>query len=244
MPIPVRPDRPSLDQALASAATKRPYVRDLFCTIARRYDLITRLLSYGADQRWKQRLIVAARVSRGSRVLDLACGTGDLALLARARGGNVVALDFAEPMIDLARRKSGARDIAWVVGDMGALPIASDRVDVVTTGYGLRNVPDLAVAIAEMHRVLRPGGLACSLDFDRPRSAIVRVVYLTYLTIVGSVLGWALHGNPDTLRYISASFRRYPGASAVAEMMRGAGFRDVTHQRLLGGLMALHVAAK
>jgi demethylmenaquinone methyltransferase/2-methoxy-6-polyprenyl-1,4-benzoquinol methylase len=242
--MPAESDRPSLEQALASASTKRPYVRQLFSTIAGRYDLITRLLSFGGDQRWKRRLMTEARVSQGMRVLDLACGTGDLALLARSHGGDVIGLDFAHPMIGLARRKPDAQHVAWIVGDMGALPVTTDAVDVVTTGYGLRNVPDLEVAIAEIHRVLRTGGVACSLDFDRPSSPAVRAVYLGYLTVAGSALGWALHGDPDTYRYISASVRRYPGGAAVAGMMREAGFSDVRLVPLLGGLMALHVARK
>jgi len=242
--MPTRSARPSLDQALATPANKRRYVRDLFGMIARRYDLITRVLSYGADRRWKERLIHEACVAPGARILDLACGTGDLAFLAAARGARVAALDLAEPMIDMARRKPRARDIAWMLGDMCALPVAENAVDCVTTGYGLRNVPDLTVAVAEIYRVLRPGGRVCSLDFDRPRSAIVRFIYLSYLTAIGSLLGWILHGDADAYRYIPASIRRYPGAEAVAELMRRSGFTHVRHVPVLGGLMALHIASK
>jgi len=242
--MPTYPDRPSLDQAFTSGADKRRYVQSLFGRIAPRYDLITRVLSYGADQRWKARLIAEAGIRPGLHVLDLACGTGDLALLARAQGGQVTALDLAQPMLDLARQKPGARAIAWMAGDMCALPVGAETIDRVTTGYGLRNVPDLSRAIAEIYRVLRPGGVACALDFDRPESGVVRIVYLTYLTIVGSTLGWVLHGDADTYRYIPASIRRYPGAAAVADSMRRAGFREVRHVPLLGGLMALHVAVK
>ena len=242
--MPSRPHRPSLEQALASASTKRSYVRQLFSTIAGRYDLITRLLSYGGDQRWKRRLMAEAAILPGMRVLDLACGTGDLALAAQSAQAKAIGLDFASPMIALAREKPGAQQVAWIVGDMGALPVAAGTMDVVTTGYGLRNVPDLEVAVAEIYRVLRAGGVACSLDFDRPPSPVVRAIYLAYLTIVGSALGWALHGDPDTYRYIPASIRRYPGAAAVAGMMRRAGFSEVRLVPLLGGLMALHVATK
>jgi demethylmenaquinone methyltransferase/2-methoxy-6-polyprenyl-1,4-benzoquinol methylase len=127
---------------------------------------------------------------------------------------------------------------------MVALPVAGASVDLVTTGYGLRNVPDLASALAEIHRVLRPGGLLCSLDFNRPDSALVRAIYLGYLTVVGSMLGWLLHGDPDTYRYIPASIRRYPGARGVADLMRAAGFSDVRHVPVLGGLIAIHVARR
>jgi ubiquinone/menaquinone biosynthesis methyltransferase len=244
MSMPEGPDDESLRSAFISPATKRQYVRRLFSTIASRYDLITRLLSFGRDQRWKQRLVAEAPVRPGARVLDIACGTGDLALLASGRGAEVFALDFAPPMVELARQKSEADTVRWMIGDMGALPLAADSMNVVTTGYGLRNVPDLPLAIGEIYRVLLSGGVACSLDFDRPASAVIRSVYLGYLTIVGGTLGWILHGDPDTYRYIPASIRRYPGAASVAQLFRDAGFREVRHIRLLGGLMALHVARK
>jgi demethylmenaquinone methyltransferase/2-methoxy-6-polyprenyl-1,4-benzoquinol methylase len=240
--------RPSLDAALAAPDTKGRYVRRLFATIADRYDLITRLLSFGLDQRWKRRLLALANPRPNHRVLDLACGTGDLAIGAAARGADVIGLDITPRMIELARvAEAGAVTpgrVSWVVGDMMALPVPAASCDCITTGYGLRNVPDLAGAINEMHRALKPGGRVCSLDFDRPENRLVRGVYLTYLTIVGSTIGWALHGDPDTYRYIPASIQRYPGARAVVKLLEAAGFTDVRHVPVLGGLMAIHVATR
>ena len=236
--------KPTLGQALSTPDTKRQYVRGLFATIADRYDFITRFLSFGRDRHWKVRLIDAASIRNGVRVLDLACGTGDLAFAAVERGARVVGLDITPRMVELARLKSSSPNPEWLVADMTSLPVASSVFDVVTTGYGLRNVPDLGRALAEIHRVLRPGGRLCSLDFDRPETAWIRAVYLTYLTVVGGALGWTLHRDPDTYRYIPASIRRHPGARGVVELMRQAGFRDVRHARVLGGLMAIHVADK
>ena len=231
----------SLGSAFQSPESKRAHVRGLFATIADRYDLITRLLSYGQDRRWKARLVREARVASSDLVLDLACGTGDIALLAKAAGARrVVGLDLTPRMLVLARNKGG--DVPYLAGDMGALPIAASSVDVVTTGYGLRNVPDLDAAIGELARVVKPGGRVLSLDFNRPESTIVRWGYLAYLSAVGSVLGWALHGDPDTYRYIPASIRRYPGAAGVASRLRAHGFTEVRIIPLLGGLMTLHVA--
>jgi demethylmenaquinone methyltransferase/2-methoxy-6-polyprenyl-1,4-benzoquinol methylase len=241
MPPPVRL---RLEDAFATPVDKRRYVGRLFATIADRYDFITRLLSFGRDQRWKARLIDLARIEPGARVLDVACGTGDLAFRAARCGGRVAGLDLTLRMIVLARRKPGAARIAWLVGDIGQLPLESATVDVITTGYGLRNVPDLSRALAELHRVLRPGGRLCALDFDRPESPALRAVYLSYLTLVGSALGWVLHGDPDTYRYIPASIRRYPGARGVVALLQAAGFSDVRHVGLFGGLMAIHVARK
>jgi len=239
--------RESLDTALAAPDSKRRYVRRLFGTIADRYDFITRFLSFGRDRAWKVRLVALAGVRPGERVLDLACGTGDIAFEAAARGARVVGLDITPRMIELARAKPGAgRPLQpqWVVGDMTSLPVLSTSVDVITTGYGLRNVPDLPRALSEIHRVLRPGGRICSLDFNRPDAAWLRTVYLSYLTIVGSTLGWVLHRDPDTYRYIPASIRRYPGAHGVVRLMIAAGFADARHIPVLGGLMAIHLGTK
>jgi demethylmenaquinone methyltransferase/2-methoxy-6-polyprenyl-1,4-benzoquinol methylase len=235
-----------LARAFDLPEAKRRHVRGLFTTIADRYDLITRLLSFGGDQRWKARVLDLAGVTPGRHVLDLACGTGDLAFGAAARGARVVGVDLTPRMIELARqRQAGSQSrIGWIVGDMTHLPVATASIDVVTTGYGLRNVPDLNGTLSEIHRVLRPGGTLCSLDFDRPESAVVRAIYLAYLNTVGGALGWVLHGDPETYQYIPASIRRYPGARAVCDLMRAAGFAEVRHVPVLGGLMAIHVARR
>jgi demethylmenaquinone methyltransferase / 2-methoxy-6-polyprenyl-1,4-benzoquinol methylase len=238
---------------IASAEGKRAYVRALFATIADRYDFITVALSYGQDRRWKRRLIDLAGLRAGSRVLDLATGTGDIAFAAADRGARVVGLDITRRMIELARAKRRNRadppdapdlpDLPdFVVADMLALPFATASFDIVTTGYGLRNVPDLTLAIDEIRRVLVPGGTLLSLDFNRPSNVCIRSVYLTYLQLVGGALGWTLHGDPDTYRYIPASIRQYPGAAGVARLLESGGFARVAVHPLLGGLMTIHHA--
>jgi ubiquinone/menaquinone biosynthesis methyltransferase len=236
------PDR--LGSAFDSPATKSRYVRRLFSTIADRYDLITGLLSYGQDRRWKRRLVSLAQIRPGVRVLDLACGTGDITLALAGRGARACGLDVTHRMVQLARHKadaetSGAR---FVTGDMMALPFPDAAFDLVTVGYGIRNVPRIEPAIDEIRRVLKPGGLFLSLDFNTPSNRVVRAVYLGYLTMVGSLLGWTLHRNPDTYRYIPESIKRYPGAARVAEMLTRAGFDDSRVVPLFGGLMALNIA--
>jgi ubiquinone/menaquinone biosynthesis methyltransferase len=176
--------------------------------------------------------------------LDLACGTGDIAFSLHARGAQAVGLDITPRMIEIARAKSSAGGPQFLVGDMMALPFPAAIFDIVTTGYGIRNVPVIAPALAEIHRVLRPGGLLLSLDFNRPANAIVRAVYIAYLTAVGSTLGFLLHGDPDTYRYIPESIRRYPGAGAVCGIARDSGFSSCEHFNVLGGLMAIHRAVK
>jgi len=220
-----------LRDRIATADGKRRYVRALFATIADRYDLITIVLSYGQDRRWKRRLADLAQPCRGEAVLDLATGTGDIAFVFASRGARVVGLDITSRMIELARAKTPAGSgTAFLVGDMLALPFPASSFDIVTTGYGLR--------------VLKPGGRAVSLDFDRPSNRLVRTVYLWYLTLVGGVLGWVLHRDPDTYRYIPASIRQYPGAGQVGRLMETRGFSRARHYRVLGGLMAIHHAVK
>ena len=280
----------TLRSTLSTPEGKRVYVRRLFATIADRYDFITRFLSYGQDRRWKRRLIGLAAVSADDRVLDLACGTGDLLFAAAADARAAVGLDLTHRMLQLARarhalatldryaasygnfvpvapepysgprRAKRAKEIlsdqaralpeyqgqspCLVTGDMLALPFGDSRFDVVTTGYGLRNVPNLASAIHEIHRVLAPGGRFLSLDFNKPANPFVRGAYLAYLTLVGSAVGFLLHRDPNTYRYIPESIRRYPGAAGVARIIEAAGFTDVRIVALLGGLMAIHVARK
>ena len=237
---------PPLRDAFASPDHKSRYVRRLFSTIADRYDLITVLLSYGQDRRWKRRLAALSAAGPRTRVLDLACGTGDITLAVASRGARVVGLDITHRMVQLARAKKAAAGsvIGFVTGDIMALPFRNEQFHVVTTGYGLRNVPDLAHAIAEMRRVLKPAGLLLSLDFNRPANPLVRAVYLAYLTVVGAALGFILHRDPDTYRYIPESIRRYPGAREVAAMMDRQGFTMSEYIPVLGGLMAIHRARK
>lgn len=234
----------SVRDRIATPEGKRRYVRSLFATIADRYDLITRLLSYGQDRRWKRRLVSMAAPVRGVRALDLATGTGDIAFALANEGARVVGLDLTPRMIEIARgkRSSASPAASFLVGDMLALPFPAASFDLVTTGYGLRNVPDLTAAIDEIRRVLKPGGRVLSLDFDRPQNALVRSAYLAYLSIVGGAIGWTLHRDPDTYRYIPASIRTYPGAEAVSRLLEARGFTRARHRRILGGLMAIHDA--
>jgi demethylmenaquinone methyltransferase/2-methoxy-6-polyprenyl-1,4-benzoquinol methylase len=127
---------------------------------------------------------------------------------------------------------------------MMALPFPDASFDVVTTGYGVRNVPIIETALEEIRRVLKPGGLLLSLDFNRPDRPAIRAIYLTYLTIVGSALGLALHGRSDTYRYIPATIRRYPGGNGVARLLRDLQFDEVRYVPVFGGLMAIHSARR
>ncbi len=167
--------RDRLGSAFDSPDSKSRYVRRLFSTIADRYDLITVLLSYGNDRRWKRRLVAMARASawRSARSTSRAA-PATLPTRLQDAGARTVGLDITPRMVELARAKRSSATPAFLVGDMMALPFADATFDVVTTGYGIRNVPVIDRALAEIARVLRPGGVLLSLDFDRPPNAFVR----------------------------------------------------------------------
>ena len=147
-------------------------------------------------------------------------------------------------MLELAAAKKTGAAPSFVRADVMALPFANGAFDVVTTGYGIRNVPDLGRALDEIARVVGREGHFLSLDFDRPTNRVVRGFYLAYLTAVGSLLGLLLHGDPDTYRYIPASLRQYPGSQAVAQMLRARGFARTEVIPVLGGLLAIHRACR
>lgn len=245
MPGRTTPGRDALAGALATPARKARHVRGLFERIAPRYDLITVGLSYGRDRHWKDILVRMACVQPGDRALDLASGTGDIAIRLAAGGASVTGLDLTTAMLRLAAAKPGPpRAVRWVQGDMMALPVATGSQAIVTAGYGLRNVPELTPALREILRVLEPGGRFLSLDFTLPAVAVIRHAYLAYLEVVGGLVGRLLHGDPDTYRYIPASLRDYPGGRGVAERMRALGFVDVACWPLLGGLMAINTGRR
>jgi len=257
-----------LRDAISTPQTKRRYTRRVFATIADRYDLVTVLLSFNRDRAWKRRMIARAHVRPGELALDLACGTGDLTFPLTRDGARVVGLDITAHMIELAQRKAGerrtarawsgvagrpgtpdlgtrtTRDALFLVGDMMALPFPDATFGLVTTGYGIRNVPDIAGALREVHRVLEPGGRFFSLDFDRPDHRLIRAAYLAYLAVVGSALGWVLHRDPDTYRYIPETIRTYPGAAGVVSLLKSAGFEAASYEPVFGGFMAMHRAVK
>jgi demethylmenaquinone methyltransferase/2-methoxy-6-polyprenyl-1,4-benzoquinol methylase len=212
-------------------------VRTMFDRIAPVYDAMNRVMTVGLDLRWR-RLAAAAVVRRGDRVLDAACGTGDLALAdARAGAGEVVGLDFSEQMLVRARRK--APGLEWVRGDLLAMPFPDGSFDAATVGFGIRNVADLDLGLRELRRVLRPGGRLAILEITRPRGPLTAFYSLWFDRIV-PLLGCLVPGG-EAYAYLPASVRRFPPAEELAELMRGTGFGEVAFRRLGGSIVALHV---
>jgi demethylmenaquinone methyltransferase/2-methoxy-6-polyprenyl-1,4-benzoquinol methylase len=212
-------------------------IRGMFERIAPVYDVMNRVMTAGLDRRWR-RLAVREVVWPGDRVLDACCGTGDLAVEAERRGGRVVGLDFSERMLERARRKSGT--IEWVHGDALALPFADGAFDVVTVGFGVRNLESLERGLAELGRVLRPGGRIAVLEITRPRG-ILRPFFRLWFDVLVPVAGKVLPGG-RAYTYLPASVRRFPGPEDLSALLDGAGFAEVRYRLLGGGIVALHTA--
>jgi demethylmenaquinone methyltransferase / 2-methoxy-6-polyprenyl-1,4-benzoquinol methylase len=210
-------------------------VRAMFDRIAPVYDAMNRAMTLGLDQRWR-RATVSAVVVPGNKVLDACCGTGDLALAAVRAGGRVTGIDFSERMLDRARRKSTA--VEWVLGDVTALPFADAGFDAATVGFGVRNLQDLERGLAELRRILRPGGRLGVLEITRPRGLLAPFYRLWFDGLV-PLLGKLLPGG-SAYTYLPASVRRFPGPEELAELLRAAGFSDVDYRLFAGGIVALH----
>jgi demethylmenaquinone methyltransferase/2-methoxy-6-polyprenyl-1,4-benzoquinol methylase len=210
-------------------------VRTMFDRIAPVYDVMNRVMTAGLDVRWR-RLAAAAAVRPGDRVLDAACGTGDLAIAdLKAGAGKVTGLDFSAAMLARARKKA---PLEWVQGDMLALPFADETFDAATVGFGVRNVADLELALRELRRVLRPGGRLAILEITQPRGVLRHFFHLWFDRIV-PLLGKVLPGG-DAYTYLPASVKRFPNADALASLLRECGFADVRYRLLGGTIVALH----
>ena len=210
-------------------------VRRMFDRIAPVYDAMNRLMTVGLDQRWR-RETAAAVVRPGDRVLDVCCGTGDLALGAAESGGMVTGLDFSDPMLDRARAK--APELDWVSGDALALPFANGSFDAVTIGFGLRNLANVERGLEELRRVLTQGGRVAILEITRPKG-LLAPFYRVWFDGVIPLAGKVLPGG-SAYSYLPASVRRFPDPHGLAKLMDDAGFDEIRWRVFAGGIVALH----
>ena len=214
-------------------------VRSMFDRVAPVYDAMNRVTTIGLDGRWRS-LAAASVVQPGDRVLDAACGTGDLALAAAREGGRVTGLDFSERMLERARRKSSS--VEWVRGDVLALPFPDSSFDAVTIGFGIRNVADMEAGLRELARVLRPGGRIAVLELTRPRG-FLRHFFRLWFDVLIPLAGRVLPGGA-AYTYLPASVRRFPGPGDLTGVLERAGVAGVRHRLLAGGIVALHTAVR
>jgi len=218
-------------------------VRAMFDRIAGVYDRMNAVMTAGLDRRWRARAADLAAVGPGDRVLDVATGTGDLALeLARrvTPGGEVVGSDFAEAMLDRAREKAGDRaDVRFEWGDALALDHPDDAFDAATVGFGARNFADLHRGLGQMARVVRPGGRVVVLEITTPRTPPLSWFYGLWFDRIVPGLG-RVAGDEDAYSYLPSSVRRFPAPEGLAASMAEAGLRDIRWILTAGGIIAIH----
>ncbi len=232
-------------------------VNDLFARVAPRYDLINDLQSFGLHRAWKRRLVRMAGVQSGDRALDVCCGTGDLAFALARAGAKVEAIDFSEAMLSVARARASGQGRFSIPnpqslilnpqfrrGDAQQLPFADNTFNVVTVGYGLRNLASWEAGLREMHRVAKPGARLLVLDFGKPDHAAWRVLYFAYLRSFVPLFGKLFCGDSATHAYILESLERYPAQRGVANAMQRLDCRDVRTVNLVGGAMSINYGVK
>jgi len=218
--------------ALPEASQKRETVRRMFDRIASRYDGLNRLLTLGLDQRWRGRALADIAAGPGDRLIDLACGTGDLAERAAARGARVIGADFAGEMLRTARKRGV--DARLVQADAAALPFPSACATVLVCGFALRNFENLPDVLGEMARVLEPGGRLALLEVDRPSSAWIRAAHGLYFDrVVPRVGGWL--SDTEAYAYLPQSTAYLPSAEELRALLEKSGFQQIRKTRLLLG---------
>lgn len=237
--------------APATGTLEEPQVRAMFDRIARVYDRMNSVMTAGMHHRWRARAADLAQLQPGARALDVACGTGDLALeLARrvGPGGEIVACDFSEQMLELARAKAAARDgqagerhapirVEWA--NALELPYADDEFAAATVGFGARNFSDLEQGLREMARVVRPGGRVVVLEITTPTRPPLSTFYRVWFDRVVPALG-RFAGDADAYTYLPSSVRRFPGPRELAAAMARCGLRDIRYVLTAGGIIAIH----
>ena len=223
---------------MTSGTLPEGQVRAMFDRIAGVYDLMNSVMTAGLHHRWRRRAVDLAEVGPGAKVLDVATGTGDLAIEAASRGAEVIGTDFSEGMLERARVKAPA--IRFEQGDALGLTYADDTFDAATVGFGARNFADLEQGLREMTRVVRPGGKVVVLEITTPQKPPLSTFFSLWFDRVVPLVG-RVAGDPDAYSYLPNSVKRFPGPEGLAATMERAGLRDIRWILTAGGIIALHV---
>jgi demethylmenaquinone methyltransferase/2-methoxy-6-polyprenyl-1,4-benzoquinol methylase len=222
-------------------------VDQLFGAIAARYDLVNDIQSLGLHRVWKRRVVSLANFSEGETGLDLCCGTGDIATGLAKRGGSIVGMDLNRPMLQQAAArlaKRGEQRVNLAQANAMQLPLGNHSLDLVTIGYGLRNLANMDDGLREITRVLKPGGRLLILDFGKPKNRIIRSVYFLYLAVMLPVFGWLCCGNASAYAYILDSLKKYSAQKGVTSVLRSTGYKSVQVIEIMAGAMSIHIAIK
>jgi len=242
-----------LNRRMAAKTPESPgqnpaHVQQLFNQIARRYDLINDLQSFGLHRLWKRRVLKLANVQPGDKALDLCCGTGDISFALAQNGADVVGLDFSERMLAVAEARKAkfhaAKPPQFLHGDAQRLPFSENSFNIITIGYGLRNLASWETGLSEMLRVAKPGARVLVLDFGKPQNPLWRATYFRYLKLFVPSLGAAVCGDRAAYAYILSSLKSYPAQFGVESKMRELGFAQVKTINLLAGAMSINYAEK
>ncbi len=227
------------------STAKGAFVREMFARIAPRYDFTNRMMTAGLDERWRRRAIALLGAPRNGNVLDLCCGTGDLAfgLLRRDPTLRVTGIDFCPPMLDRARtraRRAARGSVEFVEGDVMTMPFGDRAFDGATMGFSLRNVVDVDATLREILRVLRPGARFVSLDVSKAPNKRFKRLFDLYFYGVVPLVGGIVGGSREAYRYLPNSLTHHPDAPALRERFARAGFSDAGYLPLMGGAIAVH----
>jgi len=225
---------------------KREYNEQHFSEASSHYDFATRVMSLGRDAAWKRKLVATLPGFPAPVCVDLACGTGDVSLLLAEKypAGRVVGIDLTEAMLDLARRRSHAKNIEFLRQDMGATDLPDEFADIVTGSYAVRNAPELCQAFKEIHRILRPGGFVALLDFSKSPKPWFQTLQLLVLKYWCGLWGLILHGNPEVHSYIAASLKNFPDRIRLHNLLQECGFAVSYSRRFYLGTLELLVLQK
>ena len=229
---------------------KSESVKNVFNSIAFRYDLANHLLSFGTDYRWRRTAVKMTNPAKDDHLLDMCCGTGDLSFaFAKAGIAKITGADFSPEMIELAKHKQTKRtfpdtEFNWTVTDCTATDFDPESFDIISCAFGIRNMADLHKGLTEIHRLLKPAGRACILEFTLPPNPLVRPAYLIYFRYLLPLIGGLVTGKFKAYKYLADSVRKWDAEVDLTQELKNAGFTKVTTKPLSLGIAAVYLAQK